>query len=211
MNPKETMLHCTRVNCDYMRLPAGEAGLVNMAELYQRIAAQSLQCAQAWQKESPCPDHEPAVDAFWWAVVAWSDAFGLSIGVDQLEWGKVFVSPHVDFANYLRPNSLPEPIPETSGTPAEIIIGLDTLWMEKVIRLTGKWGLLHHLKDKGAMTEAQRLGEELRNTESPTYKAYLESDLAFFRILFKPLPFSESTRKYIDEWLDKAEEALCPS
>lgn len=209
MKHKEIMLNCTRVNHDYMKLPAGKvSGLENMTDLYKRIAQQSLQCAQAWVQESPCPPHEPAVDAFWWAVVAWADAFGLSIGVHPLEWGKVFIAPHHEFADYLRPGRPPEPLSPVDGTPAETILELDAQWTELVIKLTTRWGLLHHLKDKDAMIEAQSLQGELQNPDSPTYKAFLESDLKFFRHLFKPFPFSEQTRKHINAWLKRAEEAL---
>ncbi len=175
-----------------------------MTELYKRIASQSLTCAQAWVQDSPCPDHEPATDAFIWGVVAWADAFGLSMGVDMAEWSRLFVYPHDQFANYLRPGKPPEPLPEVDGSPANIIMTLDALWTELVIKLTTKWGLMAHLKDKGAMFEARHLKKELSDPESPAYKAYLESDLAFFRALFKPFPFSEKTRKYINDWLKKA-------
>lgn len=218
MNNREIMLHCTKVNHDYMRLPAGKvAGLEALTALYKRIASQSLQCAQAWVQDSPCPKHEPAIDAFWWSVVAWADTFGLCIGVDQKEWGRTFISPHYEFACYIKPlkdalfgGNAPEPLPQVDGSPADIILKLDALWMERVITLTAKWGLLHHLKDKQAMTEAQHLDDELRNADSPAYKAYLESDLAFFHALFKPLPFSEETRNHIDAWLKSAEEETCP-
>lgn len=209
MNNKEIMLKCTRVNHDYMRLPAGKVtGLQAMAALYKRIAQQSLTCAQAWVQDNPCPDHEPATDGFWWAVVAWADAFGLSMGVDQVEWGKVFICPHDNFANYLRPGGLPEPLPMVNGSPANIIMELDAKWMELVIKLTGKWGLIHHLKDRGALIEAQCLKDDLHNPQSPAYKAYLESDLAFFRALFKPFPFKKKTQRYINDWLRRAEETL---
>jgi len=209
MNHKEIMLNCTQVNHKYMRLPAGKvAGLEAMTKLYKRIASQSLACAQAWVDNLPCPDHEPAVDGFWGAIVAWSDAFGLSMGVNQIEWGRVFVYPHYEFANYLRPGNLPEPLPKVDGSPANIILTLDALWTELVIKLTAKYGLLHHLKDRAAMLEAQRLEGELRTPGSPAYKAFLESDLTFFRHLFKPFPFSGKTREYINAWLKKAAEAL---
>lgn len=209
MNHREIMLNCTRVNHQYMRLPAGKVtGLEAMTELYKRIASQSLTCAQAWVQDSLCPDHEPAIDAFWWGVVAWADAFGLSMGVDQVEWGRVFIYPHHQFANYLRPGRPPEPLPEVEGSPADIILELDAQWTALVIKLTAQWGFFHHLKDSGAMLEAQRLQGELRNPGSPAYEAFLESDLTFFRHLFKHLPFSERTRKYINAWLKRAEEAL---
>lgn len=207
MNHKEIMLNCAQVNQSYMRLPAGKVdGLETMAALYKRIANQSLQCAQAWVQDSPCPDHEPAVDAFWWGVVAWADAFGLSMGVDQTEWGNLFMYPHQEFANYLRPNGLPAPLDVVEGSPADIILTLDAMWTEKVIKLTAQWGLFHHLKDKGAMLEAISLQADLVKPGSPVRKAFLESDLLFFRHLFLPFSFTESTRKHITDWLKRAEE-----
>lgn len=209
MNNRQIILRCTDVNSRYIRLPAGSvSGLKNLRKLYKRMATQSLVCAHAWVEDMPCPNHEPAVDAFWWGVVAWADAFGLSMGVDQTEWGRVFVAPHDEFASYLRPNGLPEPLPVVSGPPADIILRLDTLWMERVIKLTTRWGLMAHLKDKGALSEAQNLGADLRNPGSPAYKAYLESDLEFFRKLFVNFPFSQGVRKKLDDFITKAEESL---
>lgn len=216
MNNRQIILRCADVNSRYMRLPAGSvSGLKKLPELYKRMATQSLVCAHAWVEDMPCPNHEPAVDAFWWGIVAWADAFGLSVGVDQTEWGRLFVAPHGEFASYLKPFGLPgviftwdKPLPEVSGSPADIIIRLDTLWMEMVIKLTTKWGLLAHLKDKAALTEAQKLGADLRNPGSLAYRAYLESDIKFFRKLFVNFPFSQGVRKQLDDFIDKAEESL---
>ncbi|MBA7658232.1 hypothetical protein ES703_66181 [subsurface metagenome] len=207
MNNREIILKCTEVNLKYMRLPAGKVdGFKNLTEFYKRLAKQSLDCAAAWVADNPCPDHEPAVDAFWWGAVAWSDAFGLSIGVDQVEWGRVFIAPHHEFADYLRPGKPPEPLPPVDGSPANIIMELDALWMERVIKLTTKWGLMAHLKDKGALTEAQRLNADLRNPHSKAHTAYLESDLTLFRHLFNNFPFSDGLRKQLDDFITRAEE-----
>lgn len=209
MDIKEIILNCTKVNHQYMRLPAGKvAGLESMTNLYKRISSQSLDCAQAWVQDSPCPDHEPATDAFWWGVVAWSDALGLSMGVDMAEWSRLFVYPHEQFANYLKPGNPPPPLAQVNESPANVILTLDAMWTELVIKLTARWGLLHHLKDKGAMLEALSLQGELCTLGSPAYKAFLESDLTFFRHLFKAFPFSEQTQKYIAAWLKRAEEGL---
>jgi len=207
MDIKEIMRNCADVN-QRCRLPK-VAGLENMTELYKRIASQSLQCATAWHKYHPCPQHEPATDAFWWGVVAWADAFGLSMGVDPEEWGPKFVYPHEQFAQYLRPGRPPEPLEEVDGSPANVILSLDARWTELVIKLTAKWGLVHHLKkDKDAMIEAQNLIRELKNPASRAYKAFLESDLVFFRALFQLFPFSDVTRNYIHNWLARAEQEL---
>lgn len=207
MNNREIMLKCIQVSCDYMRLPAGVVeGYSKVAALYQRIANQALECAQAWLKDKPCPVHEPAVDAFFWAVIAWADAFGLSIGVHPLEWGRKFIAPHHEFADYLRPSRPPEPLSPVDSSPAGIILELDARWTALVIKLTARWGLTHHLKDVGAMVEAQRLQGELRRPDSPAYKAYLRSDLEFFKALFRNFPFSYKTRQHLDQFLQKAEE-----
>lgn len=209
LHAREIMLKCTQISCDYMRLPAGMVeGYSKVAALYQRLAEQSRKCAQAWVKDKACPSHEPAVDAFWWGVVAWADAFGTSVGVDKIEWERVFIRPHRGFAEFLCPGPHPEPLPFVGGPPADIILRLDALWMERVIKLTAKWGLMTHLKDKGALIEAQRLGDELRNPHRPAYKAYLESDIRFFRELFRPFPFSIETHRQIDSFLHQAEEVL---
>ena len=208
MNNREIMLKCTQVNCDYMRLPVGMVeGYSKVAALYQRLAEQSRKCAQAWVEDKACPSHEPAVDAFWWGVVAWADAFGLSVGVNPLEWRRKFIAPHHEFADYLRPGKPPEPLSPVESSPVEIIMELDARWTALVIKLTAKWGLMH-LKDRGAMIEAQRLQDDLRNPNRPAYKAYLKSDLAFFRALFQNFPFSKRTREYLDAWLIEAEQAV---
>ena len=229
MNNPEIILKCMEVNCEYMRLPAyllkeiRVEDLGDLVRLYERIANQGKTCAQAWIKGSPCPKHEPVVDAFLWGIVAWADAFGLSVLAvgDQEEWGQAFISPHFEFANYLSPvdrdqvlwqrsyGKAPEPLPVIySGHPADVILKLDALWMERVIKLTTKWGLMAHLKDKGALTEARQLSADLRNRESLAYKAYLESDLDFFRALFKNFPFSQGVRKQLDDFITRAEEVV---
>ncbi|KKL49356.1 hypothetical protein LCGC14_2316330 [marine sediment metagenome] len=209
MNNREIILNSMHVNQDYMRLPVGKvAGLEAMIDLYRRIASQSLDCARDWMQDLPCPYHEPATDAFIWGIVAWADAFGLSMGVDMAEWSRLFVYPHDQFANYLRPGNPPSPLEPVNGSPANVILTLDAAWTELVIKLTAQWGLLHHFKDHGAMIEAQRLQGELHNLDSPTSKAFLKSDLTFFRHLFKSFPFSEKTQKYINAWLKRAEEGL---
>jgi hypothetical protein len=206
---RKLMLHCTRVNVDYMRLPAGLAeGYQNIAQLYKSLAKQSYECASSWVRDDPCPEHEPAVDAFWWGVVAWAEAFGLSVGVDTEDWGQVFVAPHAVFASYLRENGMAELLPFVSGPPVDVILRMDVLWMERVIKLTGKWGLWHHMKDLPALNEARRLGGDLKIPGSPTRQAYLESDLKFFEALFKPFAFKTATRQHLKSWLAEARRAL---
>jgi len=209
MTNQEIIVNCCKVNKTYMRLPAGQvSGLETMTSLYTRIAEQSLECALAWQRGSPSYPHEPAVDAFWWAVVAWADGFGLSIGVDMKEWSRNVVYSHEQFANYLKPGNLQEPLHSVDGSPANIILELDAKWMELVIILTAKWGLFHHLKDMPAKSEAEKLGAELRKPDSPAYKAYLESDVVFLRAFFACFPFSQQTKTYLNLWLKRVKEEI---
>jgi hypothetical protein len=208
-NERDLILKCQMVNSEYMRLPAGcVPGLDHLTNLYKRISFQGLECAIAWTEDYPCPHHEPAVDAFFWAVTSWAEAFGASIGAEPLEWDKVFVQPHTLFASYLKWGATVPLLSVVDGQPAEVIMRLDALWMEQVIRLTGKWGLLHHMKDMPAVAEARRLDAELKKPGSPAWLAYLQSDLEFFQEFFKPFPFSVSTRTRLDAFLDSARLAL---
>ncbi len=203
---RDIILKCTQVNVDYMRLPAGMVdGYRDLVALYKRIARQSLDCAQAWVANRPCPDHEPAVDAFWWGITSWAKAFGLSVGADPWEWPATFVAPHEEFAGYLRPGSPGEGLEIVTGNPGEMVMKLDAAWMMLVVKLTAQFGLFHHLKDHGAMMQARSLDQELRRPDSPAYKAYLESDLVFFRQLFKNFPFSQKTVVRLSEWLHDLE------
>jgi len=209
MNNREIILRCMEVNADYMRLPAGMLQEYrSMVNLYQRSADQLKECAQAGVEDKPCPAHEPATDGFIWAVVSWAEAFGQSIGVDMEEWDRVFVAPHDQFASYLKPRGRSEWISPVAGSPAQIVMELDARWTDLVIRLTIRFGIKQHLKDRKAMIEARHLQQELRKEGSPVYKAYLQSDLAFFKQLFKNFPFSEKTVMALGDWLLKLEEAV---
>lgn len=206
MTYAEVMLHCTGVNARYI-LPAGFDAV---AGLYRRIASESLCCALAWRNQprfgEPCPRHEPATSAFWHSVVAWADAFGRHLGLDEEEWYSKFVAPHRDFAWYLRPYQRgvqpPEDLLSKAFSPGgPWLLELDARWTALVIKLTARWGVLHHLRDLRALWQALRLMRELRSTDSPVARAYLESDIEFFRELFKPFPFSDETRGKIDRFL----------
>ncbi len=224
-NAKKLMLHCTRVNYQYMDLRAGQLkGYESMVNLYRRIAGQSLVCAQAMYEHKDCPAHDPATSAFWWANVSWALAIGKGIGVDEEEWYEVFVAPHISFALYLRPvagdlrklsnpalslrphyEHIPDPF--ASDVVAEDMILLnDIYWVELVIKLTARWGLLHHLKDIRALFQARRLIGQLRRRHSLVWKAYLESDILFLECLFEPCDFTPGTRNKIKLWLGVAKE-----
>jgi hypothetical protein len=206
VNEKKLMRHCCEVNCKYMRLPAGSLDEYrNIAGLYQRLADQSLLCSQAWLQDEACPGHEPAADAFWWAVTSWAEAFGISIGADMSEWERVFVRPHHRFADYLLCGPHPEVIEPHAGLPADTILELDVRWMKLVVSLTSKWGMLAHLKDMPALHEAQRLEKALRAENGAARAAYLKSDLNFFRELFRPFPFEPHTRQQLNDWLAMAD------
>lgn len=203
---RKLMVRCTEVNRDYMRLPAGALDEYrNIASLYQRLADQSYECAQAWLRDEACPEHEPAVDAFWWAVVSWAEALGTSMGIEPDEWYKVFVRPHRAFADYVLCGPHPEVIEPHAGLPAETILELDVRWMNLVVKLTSKWGMLAHLKDMPALHEAQKLEKVLRAPDGAARAAYLKSDLVFFRELFKPFSFEYKTRQQINDWLAMAD------
>jgi len=205
MNHREIILKCTEANVKYMRLPAGMLDEYQaLVKLYQRIASQCLGCAWAWVDNRPCPPHEPAVDAFAWANVAWAEAFGMSIGVDMAEWNTTFVHPHDQFASYLKPRSRAETLSSVTGPPAKVGMDLDVSWMNLGIKLTAAWGLRQHLKDRDALAEARKLGKELLR-KGPVRKAYLQSDLQFYNALFEIFPFSDKTREHVDLWLLKLE------
>lgn len=206
VDEKKLMHRCCEVNCEYMRLPAGSLDEYrHIAGLYQRFADQSLLCAGAWLRNRPCPRHEPGVDAFWWAVTAWTDAFGISIGVDMAEWSRKFVHPHFEFARYLRPGEELPVIDPHAALPAETILELDVRWMKLVVDLTSRWGMLAHLKDMPALHEAQRLEKALRAEDGVARAAYLKSDLKFFQELFEPFPFEYKTRQQLNDWLAMAD------
>jgi len=209
MNHRDVMLRCAQVNAGYMRLPAGTVdGYQKLVALYQRIADQSVDCAQVWAADLPCPDHEPAVDAFWWGVVSWAEAFGVSISTDAGEWEAVFVRPHEQFAGYLRPRSRSETLDPVVGSPAETVMGLDVTWMALVVKLTIQFGLTQNVKDYRAMVQAHKLGQELRRPDNPARRAYLQSDLVFFRQLFSNFSFSQGTAANLDRWLQDLEEEM---
>ena len=155
-----------------------------------------------------CPDHEPAVDGFWWGVVSWAEAFGASIGADPGEWNTVFVHPHDQFAGYLKPRSRTEMLGAVVGSPAEMVMELDVAWMGLVMKLTAQFGLANHLRDYRAMLEARNLEQELRRPGSPARRAYLQSDLVFFRQLFANFPFSQETVARLSQWLRDLERCI---
>ncbi len=230
MNERELILNCAQVNADYMRLPAGQLkGYEKLVKFYQWTADQSLLCAGAWRRDKLCPAHEPAVTAFWAAIIPWAQALGSNMGVDWGEWGNVFIKPHSQFVRYLgAKNYLERPIPvwqtpPTVVSPAAQILYHDVMWTRLVIKLTARWGLLYHLKDIPVLIQARKLMGELvrpfgkqeietgglwRRPPPPLptelQHAYLMSDIEFFYKLFEPVAFSPGTRSKIEGFLRTA-------
>ena len=64
---------CASTNWGYMATtPAGHLEeFPRVRRIYDRLATQGYECAQAWVENRPPPPHEAGVDAFWWAVAAW--------------------------------------------------------------------------------------------------------------------------------------------
>ena len=202
------ILHCNQVNLDYMRLPAGQLRRYqNIKNIYDRLAKQSLACATAWVNGQECPDHEAAVDAFWWATVSWAEAFGQAIGADAADWDQVFVTPHVSFATYLRPIFSKPQLDNVSGSCVEIIMGLDVTWIKALMKMTAAWAWLFYLKDMGAFSEGKQLESE-SNCDSEVRVAYIKSDLEFFDRLFAPFNLSVENRNYLKQFLNKAKDEV---
>lgn len=213
---KELILHCTQVNEDYMKLPAGMIpDYRNLANLYRRMAGTSRECAEAWIKNRTCPEHETAVDAFWWAVWNWADAFGRSFKLETREWQKKFILPHFEFARYLRPidnsrhSEVDRYIETIRGEPSEIILELDIRWMKQVVYFTARWNFWGYFpRESPSLVQAKKLESALRKPGSEAQKAYLESDLIFFRQLFAGFPFSDEMKMSLDNILCRVEREI---
>ena len=222
------MLKCAATNMAYMRAtPAGQQGYGALVRLYESIAGASLNCAREWADDNPCPPHQPAVDAFWWGVYAWSLQFSADIlwwwarntnrpnGLLLNQFQRAFCDPHLWFALWLRPLKLEEKRliaayarRVDSLTPGEIILCHDVRWTRSVIRLTARWGLVHHLKDLQALGQSVLLIHHLSRgpRNSTIARAYLGSDLVFFRRLFRHFDFSPELRGVLDRFLAAADE-----
>lgn len=213
LDPRRIILECARTNQKYMDLRAGRAGYPKMVGLYRRIAEASVELAMEYSSNARSPSpHEPVVDAFWSAVATWSAHFtmdlldllgsygGTGLQADteaaavRREIGERFIRPHQTFAMWLRPGMIhirPSPVTFTGITPSRLILLHDYHWTLEVIRLTARWGLIHHLKDLPALLEARQLLQGLRRwPPSDAARAYLESDLEFLAELFSHFEFS---------------------
>ena len=221
MTAPEVMAKCAATNLAYLQAtPAGRAGYGAVVRLYERIASQSLDCARAWEAGMPCPPHEPAVDAFWWGAAAWANVFCADVaswlgpvhaGVIHNELQEGFCQPHREFAQWLRPEIpgarlVASYSPQLNvSSPAGIILGHDAAWTLLVIRLTARWGLLHHLKDLPGLCQSLLLVRRLRRWPDTVARAYLESDVAFLRELFGHFDFSTHVWLALDDFLEAAD------
>lgn len=179
------------------------------------------------------PPHSPAVSAFWWGVFLWAKDFCSDMvtwwddqgaaepGVRQRqrknegirdELSRVFVRPHLEFANWLRERHgrWEDDWSETSVpivSPGQIILDHDARWILQVIKLTARWGLHRHLKDLLALWQALLLVRGLRRRTAVAY-AYLESDVAFLQELFSHFPLTRRPRTMVDVFLAMAAEEV---
>ncbi len=216
------MLKCAATNVAYMRAsPAGQQGYGALVKLYQSIAGASLNCAREWADDNSCPPHQPAVDAFWWAVAVWAVRFTTDVvgwaappreGLLLQEVQEVFTRPHIEFANWLRPVLQKDRVsayPFVTAWPPNpglMILAHDIAWTWKTIRLTARWGLGAHLKELPAFGQALLLMRRLkRGPRDPVANAFLGSDLVFFRRLFRHFDFSPELRGVLDRFLAAAD------
>ena len=206
--------------------PAGAQGFPALVRLYNRLAAQSQLCAEAWLPGVSCPPHEPAVDASWWGVAPWARAFC----ADVVEWlqpddgwrlheelEEVFRRPHRELAQWLRPlgagsagsRILARYIPMVSGAgPGRLILLHDSAWTLLVIRLTVSWGLTRHLKDLPALWQSLILVRRLGCWPDPVARAYLQSDPVFLEEIFGHFDFSPELRRILDCLLEASRQEL---
>lgn len=206
---RKLMHHCCVVNNDYMRLPAGRVDDYNLiSDLYRRLAQQSLECSMAWMNGQDCPKHEPAVNAFWTAVMPWADEFARTFHMPELEWYDVFMQPHSEFLRFIRHDCDWVPLEQVHGSTSERVMKLDADWMSRVVTLTTRWAFWQYLSEKDVIGQAKRLEQELKTPGSPVQKAYLISDFAFFKNLFEPFPFSNQSRECINKFLASLETEI---
>lgn len=179
---REVIRLCAQTNWAYMATqPAGQIDeFQRVRRIYDRLATQGYECAQAWLEGRPPPRHEPGVDAFWWAVSAWSSAFMhdvlqtspifLGLGAKQAlmsrQVGENFYQPHLQFALYLR--SRPSGVLIYDGldlrgmSRGQMVLAHDAKWTSFAVRLAVRWHPLYLLKEFRTIREALRLSGALR-------------------------------------------------
>ena len=162
--------------------PAGQTQeFPRVRRIYDRLATQGYACAQAWVEGRPAPPHEAGVDAFWWAVAAWSSAFMSDLlqvspifcaeGVEQQQriydqvWDNWY-QVHLQFAMYLRPRwsgvIAYTPVDLQTMTPGRMILMHDAKWTSLGVRLAVRWHPLYLVKEMPTLWQALRLSEALR-------------------------------------------------
>ncbi len=212
---REIIRLCAETNSRYMATtPAGQTEqFPRVRRIYDRLATQGYECAQAWVEGRPPPPHEAGVDAFWWAVASWSNAFmgdllvaspiycaqGAEVqGSILRQVAENWYQPHLQFAMYLRPHPSGviayDPVDLKHMTSGQIILAHDAKWTTLGARLAVRWHPLYLVKEFRTLWEALRLAGDLRGPPkrwsnlvsgyNPVARAYLESDLVFLRELF---------------------------
>jgi hypothetical protein len=163
--------------------PAGQLEeFPRVRRIYDRLATQGSECAEAWVAGRPCPPHEAGVAAFWWAVAAWAGAFlndvlevsPYIVGLDQAKsWlfrqvAENFYQPHVEFARYLRsrPSGVIAYWRDVSAmqnmSPGEMVLAHDAKWTALGVRLAVRWHPLYLVTEFRTIREAIRLSGALR-------------------------------------------------
>lgn len=221
MTDREIILQCAQTNQKYMHFRVGNAGFPRVVKLYRRLAEASVALAEEYSSgaEHPSP-HEPAVDAFWWALVGWSSRFMRDVldrsptAAFKEEMLSQFWHPHLEFADWLRPLGVIPLYPPTPPMPKSatgVILCHDDFWTRQVIRLTARWGLLRgdlrQLKDAPALIETGLLLRRLgmwRYSNDPVALAYLESDIMFLGELFGHFHFPPKGETLLQRFLDLA-------
>lgn len=218
MTDREIILECALTNQKYMHLRVGNAGFPRVVKLYRRLAEASVFLAEEYYLGKPRPSpHEPAVDAFWWAVQGWSSSFmgdilNRSPAAFTGEMLRQFWRTHYDFADWLRPLGVIPLYPSTPSmqSASGLILGHDDYWTRQVIRLTARWGILRgdlrQLKDGPALIETGLLLRRLTKLPSgdPVAMAYLASDIMFLGDLFGHFNFPPKGKTLLQGFLDQA-------
>ena len=234
---RELIRLCADTNLRYMATtPAGQTEqFPRVRRIYDRLATQGYECAQAWVEGRPPPPHEAWVDAFWWAVASWSASF-MS---DLLQVSPVYCAqgtetqrligrqvsenwyqPHLQFAMYLRPHPAGiiayNPVKLLHITPGRLVLMHDAKWTSLGVGLAVRWRPLYLVTEGRTLWEALRLSGALRKPQgkeaqyNPIAKAYLQSDLVFLRELFGHFngQWSDLLTRIIGQFLDSVEAEL---
>lgn len=211
---------CIDTDSRYMDSPAGEAGYRHLVKAYRRIGRENIELASAYDQGVPAPRHRPVVDAFWWGVVRWSWGVGKDIlERDQVffgEWQRVFVDPHMAFAQWLRPLSWKQEYARIRGHhhgywragPAAMGQLHNAAWSRDVLLLTLRWGVWRHLGELPAIWDLLRLVSSLDRWPGAVPIAYARSDLRWWREILGHFEWSPRMRARLDYWLAESAEQI---